>query len=112
MKAARSNFQVGLILVLVVLQNFVSAQAPIWIWATAFTGDGYVQTHEIASSSLNGCFVLGTFSNNLYLPFDTLESYGGPTDYFVAHVDTLGTVTRAAQFSDPVVSMHGWRKME
>jgi len=107
MKAQRHNFQVGLILVLCALQFPVSAQAPIWIWATAFTGDGYVQTQEIASSSLNGCFVLGTFSNNLYLPFDTLESLGGPADYFVAHVDTLGTVTWAAQFSDRVVSMHG-----
>jgi len=107
MKAARSNFQVGLILVLCALQNPVSAQAPVWIWATAFKGDGPVQTLDIVSSSNNGCFVLGTFSNNLYLPFDTLVSLGGTRDYFVAHVDTLGAITWAAQFSDRVVSMHG-----
>lgn len=105
MKAARSKFQGWLILVLFTLQVPVFAQAPVWIWATAFTGDGYVQTQEVVSSSLNGCFVLGTFSNNLYLPFDTLEGSG--TNYFVAHVDTLGSITWAAQFSDPVVSVHG-----
>jgi len=90
---------------LIVLPFALNAQAPVWIWATGFTGSASVRMLDVASSSGNGCFTLGSISGDLFLPFDTLVSTSGA--YFVAHVDTLGTVTWAAQFSAPVVSMHG-----
>ncbi|MEO8590273.1 MAG: hypothetical protein ABI432_12945 [Flavobacteriales bacterium] len=85
----------------------LNAQAPIWIWATGFEGSGYVQLFDIAESSNNGCFALGWFDQELYLPFDTLVSGNGDLAYFIAHLDTLGATTWAAQFSDRIVSMHG-----
>lgn len=84
----------------------MQAQAPIWIWATGFTGTSYVQMADITASSTNGCFAFGSFEEDLYLPFDTLVN-NGDQGYFVVHVDTLGAPTWAAQFADRVVSMHG-----
>ena len=92
---------------LLVLPIAGHAQAPVWLWATGFTGSSGVQMRDIASASNNGCFALGSFGPDLYLPFDTLVSAGGAGTYFVAHVDTLGAVTWAAQFSDRAASMHG-----
>lgn len=85
----------------------LNAQAPVWIWATGFEGSGYVQMFDIAESSTNGCFALGWFDEDLHLPFDTLMSDNGDLEYFIAHLDTLGAVTWAAQFADRIVSLHG-----
>ena len=84
-----------------------SAQAPVWLWATGLKGSASVQMRDITSSSDNGCFTLGWFSVDLHLPFDTLLNVDGTSPYFVAHVDTLGAVTWAAQFSDRAITMHG-----
>ena len=92
---------------LLVLPIAGHAQAPVWLWATVFHASAGVQMQSITSAANNGCFAHGSFGTALYLPFDTLVDAGGAGNYFLAHVDTLGTVTWAAQFSDPVVSMHG-----
>ncbi|MBK8500190.1 MAG: T9SS type A sorting domain-containing protein [Flavobacteriales bacterium] len=83
----------------------LNAQAPIWIWATGFSGSADVHMLDIASSSSNGAFAHGSFGIDIHLPFDTLTASNG--HYFIAHVDTLGYVTWAVQFSNEIVSMHG-----
>lgn len=65
-----------------------------------------MQALDVTAHSWNGCFVHGTFSASLYLPFDTLLSFAD-TDHFIVHVDSLGTPTWAAQFADEPVSMQG-----
>lgn len=97
--------QTALALVLCASSGVVMAQAPVWIWATGFGGSASVQMLDIASSSTNGAFAHGYFGIDLHLPFDTLIADDG--EYFVAHVDTLGYVTWAVQFSNEIVSMHG-----
>jgi len=83
----------------------VGAQAPIWQWATALRGSADVTIHDVAGSTLDGCFVYGSCNGSLYLPFDTLEAGDGLGAHFVVHVDSLGTPTWAGRFTVPIVSM-------
>jgi hypothetical protein len=86
------------------LASAVLGQAPPWIWATALPGSG-IYMENVCASMTNGCFAHGSFSHQVLLPFDTLET-NDPAGYFIVHVDTLGNATWASQFGDPVVSMY------
>jgi hypothetical protein len=81
------------------------AQAPVWQWATALRGSTDVTIHDVAGSTLDGCFVYGSCNGSLYLPFDTLEAGDGLGAHFVVHVDSLGTPTWAGRFTVPIASM-------
>lgn len=81
------------------------AQPPVWLWATALRGAGYVDTHRIAESTLNGCYVSGSFATSLHLPWGDFDNSNGVGQYFIAHLDSLGQLLWAKRLTHPATTL-------
>ncbi len=67
-------------------QNIVN-----WDWTNVFTGTGNTFAKNIAVDSLDNVYVIGTFSDTLFIGSDTLVSYGSD-DLYIAKFNSGGAL--------------------
>ena len=85
--------------------TIVSGQVPQWHWATLLDGHGEVHCLLIQPDSVDGCFVSGSFTEDLFVTGDTLVKQDGYVDGFIAHLNYAGEIVWTVHLSDPVTSM-------
>ncbi|GEM_PF-2957683 len=94
MKAARSNFQTGLVLIICALHVPVFAQAPFWEWARSVTNTyGAPDTHVQATDG--GCF-WSVSGSPTFLPNDTLMG-----NSYLVFMNSLGELRMGVSMSEP-----------
>ena len=84
----------------------VLGQVPTFEWARLFTGHGHVLIGDPQiKSGVDGCMVSGYFTEDLFLPNDTLEKFDGYNDYGVVRLNYLGSVLWSVQVSGELRSL-------